>query len=392
MEWQYLQRVIPNIAHHFAPVEEAISETFLPALFQTDKATVASIRKLVALSVRFAGLGIPDPTASAPVCHDASRTCTSGLTQSLLEGKDLDVVVYAKRIRTARIQVKADRHAWGTKALETIQADASARDARRMTRAMETGGWLTTLPNHLNGTALSEEESRDSLRLRMGLTPLNLPPKCDGCRSHFTVDHALTCKKGGLILMRHNDVAAEWHELCARALTPSSVSDEPLIYSGRDRTAERSGGATIDPELRGDVGCHGFWKKATTTIFDVRITDTDAPAYRGQDPAMVLLGHEKRKKDKYNDACLARRRTFTPLVFSVDGMRGPEATAASKRLASLLATKWKRTYSDVCGFVRSRLSIALVRTTSLCLRGARDPTARRQTVSWESGTGLGLYR
>jgi hypothetical protein len=38
--------------------------------------------------------------------------------------------------------------------------------------------------------------------------------------------------------------------------------------------------------------------------------------------------------------------------------------------------KWKRTYSEVFGFVRSRLSITLVRTTSMCLRGSRDPTAR----------------
>ena len=148
----------------------------------------------------------------------------------------------------------------------------------------------------------------------------------------------------------------------------------------------------MDPDLRGDIGVHRFWKRGTATIFNVRITNTDAPTYRATDPTQVLLTHEKRKKEKYNQLCLDRRRHFTPLVFSVDGMRGAEATAASKKLAALLAAKWKRSYSDVCSFVRSRLSIALARSASQCLRGARDPTARATRPTWDSGTGLGLYQ
>ena len=64
-------------------------------------------------------------------------------------------------------------------------------------------------------------------------------------------------------------------------------------------------------------------------IFNIRITDTDAPMYRNRDPIKVLAAHEKEKKDKYLEDCLARRRHFTPLVFSIDGLRGVEATAAS---------------------------------------------------------------
>jgi hypothetical protein len=142
------------------------------------------------------------------------------------------------------------------------------------------------------------------------------------------------------------------------------------------------------PELRGDLAVHGFWTKGQTAIFD----DTDQPTYRKLEPSKVLLRHEKEKKNKYGDLCIARRRTFTPLVFSVDGLQGKEATAASKRLATCLASKWKRSYSEICGFVRSRLSIALVRSSSRCLRGDRNPTQRFQIPIWDSGTGLGLYR
>ena len=82
---------------------------------------------------------------------------------------------------------------------------------------------------------------------------------------------------------------------------------------------------------RGNVSVRGFWKRGATTIFDVRVTDTDAPSSRGTDPKKVLQRHENEKKDKYQAACAERRRHFTPLVFSVDGMRGAEATAASRR-------------------------------------------------------------
>jgi hypothetical protein len=142
------------------------------------------------------------------------------------------------------------------------------------------------------------------------------------------------------VLLRHNDVVAEWHHLCAQALSPSAVSDEPLIYSGWGGNAGAGApGTEPPPELR------------ATAICDVRVTDTDAPYHQGQDPHKILSKHEKEKKDKYVDACLARRRTFTPLMFSVDGLRGTEASAATKKLASRLSAKWKRAYSKVCGFV-----------------------------------------
>jgi hypothetical protein len=260
-----------------------------------------------------------------------------------------------------------------------------------MLRSRETGACLTALPTSLNGPELSEAEFRDNLRLRFGLTPIALPERCDGCDAKFTVAHALSCKKGGLVLLRHNDIAAEWHSLCASALTPSAVSDKPLILTGRDTPGAEGNGTEIPTDLRGDIAVHGFWRRGTTAIFDVPVTDTDAPSNRGLDPAKILKRHEKEKRDKYLDLCLARRRHFTPLVFSVDGMRGGEAQAASKRLASRLAAKWNRTYSEVCGFVRSRLSVALARSTSQCLRGTRDPDSR-PSYQWETGVGLGLYR
>ena len=69
-----------------------------------------------------------------------------------------------------------------------------------------------------------------------------------------------------------------------------------------------------------DVVARGFWGRGATTIFDVRIADTDAPTYRNWDPVKALVAHGKEKKDKYLKDCLARH--FTTLAFSIDCLRG----------------------------------------------------------------------
>ena len=84
---------------------------------------------------------------------------------------------------------------------------------------------------------------------------------------------------------------------------------------------------------------HGFWANGHQCIFDVRITDTDARSYRRKNPQKVIADQEKEKKDKYLNACLERRKDFTPLVYSVDGIAGKEAKGAEKRLSSYLTKK-----------------------------------------------------
>ena len=57
----------------------------------------------------------------------------------------------------------------------------------------------------------------------------------------------------------------------------------------------------------------------------------------------------------YVQACLERRRTFTPMSYSADRMPGAEALVAQNRLAALLSYKLKREYSEMWGFVRARI-------------------------------------
>ena len=147
-------------------------------------------------------------------------------------------------------------------------------------------------------------------------------------------------------------------------------------------------------DLRGDLLLRGFWGRGIDCIIDVRVTDNDAKSNISKDPAKVLDAHEKEKKRKYLKSCLEQRRHFTPFVVSTDGLIGKEAKTLLKKLSSLLADKWEKPYSVVCGYVNAQLSIAIVRATHHCLRGSRIPTSQMsdRRPQWEDKAGLGLFR
>ena len=244
-------------------------------------------------------------------------------------------------------------------------------------------------PLAVHGTTLEAEEFRDSLRLRYGIKPAGLPARCDGCGERFDVAHAMSCKRGGQVLARHDALKHEWRTLCGHALGRANVFDEPTLKTCQDvRAAGARAGQEPDKDLRGDVAAHGFWKAGCCAVFDVRVTDTDAPSQRGMEPEACLAHHEKAKKRTYLQHCLDRKRSFTPLVFSVDGLFSSECLAAVRRLAFLLAEKWSRKYSAVCGYVRARLQLALVRASGRCLRTERAPIWRTHQPRWENGDGL----
>ena len=63
------------------------------------------------------------------------------------------------------------------------------------------------------------------------------------------------------------------------------------------------------------------------------------------------------------------------MVYSADRIPGSEALSAQKRLAALLSYKLKREYSEMCGFVRAMMSLAIVRSNSLLLYGPHEQEA-----------------
>ena len=140
---------------------------------------------------------------------------------------------------------------------------------------------------------------------------------------------------------------------------PSCVTDEPRIHgvavSGEAPSTGGRGGrrrvtrgepyaeeSEVGADLCGDMGLLGFRPPCKMCVFDVHNVDTYAASYDGRRPDKILSQHKWRKKGKYPEACLERRRHFTPLVFSADGVMGEETKATTKQLAAALPNKWGR--------------------------------------------------
>ena len=191
-------------------------------------------------------------------------------------------------------------------------------------------GWLTVLPmsqDHFDPTA---QEFCDALALCYRKPLLNVPSNCDGCGSPFSLNHALICRKGGLIIQRHNEVRDAVGDFAA--LVWGRVVSEPVV---RD--------ASVDGEaLIADLGARGVWEPQAMVLFDIRVVNTDAKSYLSHSAVAVLALAEAEKKRKYCDACTERRATFTSFCFSVDGLFGDEAACFLKHLGRSLSVTWER--------------------------------------------------
>ena len=108
---------------------------------------------------------------------------------------------------------------------------AGGQERNRLHKAKRNGAWLSAVCHCLNGTELSWEEFQDNLRLIYGLMPQDIRATCDGWGKRFSIEHALSCLKGGLVMAGTDDAVKEWGTLGSHALVPSAIAYEPKINS-----------------------------------------------------------------------------------------------------------------------------------------------------------------
>ena len=159
-------------------------------------------------SVKQGGLKQRDPVVAAS-CHSQSSLEESSLpVKSLRAGGEVDSVEHQECTRRAgheaqKLRIKEE------KALFVAQMNAALKRVQKRLERIgsdKMGSWLTVAPERHSNTLLSVEEMQDNLHLRYGMWLVCLLDRCEGCGKGFSVDHALKCKKSGLVCIRHNDV------------------------------------------------------------------------------------------------------------------------------------------------------------------------------------------
>ena len=100
--WCYIQRTIDGIADLFQPLEDAICNSLIPSI--VGRKVNGLERDMLALPLRYGGLGIQNPTKTADREYQASKRITSQLTE-LIFNQDQDL---SKLDRSFISKTKAD--------------------------------------------------------------------------------------------------------------------------------------------------------------------------------------------------------------------------------------------------------------------------------------------
>ena len=112
-------------------------------------------------------------------------------------------------------------------------------------------------------------------------------------------------------------------------------------------------------------------------FFDIRVFHPNASNNHSTTTAAAYRKHETAKKREYAQRIReVEHGVFTPLVFSTTGGMGRETATFYKRLADKIASKEGKTFPTVMGWLRCRLSFAILRSAILCIRGSRSSRHR----------------
>ena len=189
--------------------------------------------------------------------------------------------------------------------IERIEQSLPAKSVRAVKLAEQKGAsnWLSTLPLEEQGFTLTKSEFRDALALRYAKDIRGLPSKCP-CGQTFNINHAMNCKRGGFVTMRHNNIRDFEANLLRKVCV--DVETEPQL---QPLDGENVIGLTGD-ESKPDVRARGIWRPGQNAFFDIRVTNTNSDSQVHLSPDKALHKHEQEQKAKIQSSHHERRTRY----------------------------------------------------------------------------------
>ena len=131
---------------------------------------------------------------------------TSQLTNAIYNQQSFLVIDEEKQTETMS-RVKHKKNEWYKELQNVIRKESSASVSKILDLASEKGAscWLTSLPLQRYGFVLNKRQFHDSICLRYNYST-KLAAKVCACGEPYSVNHCLTCKKGGYVTLRHNSL------------------------------------------------------------------------------------------------------------------------------------------------------------------------------------------
>ena len=358
-------RTIKDISDLIKPLDDVISNKFIPALFGTGIS--ASERELFALPIKEGGLGLRIWNKQSDDSYHTSKNVTLPLQKQMVK-QNTQLPLWEEVAKAKNIAINTMRDKIKSKTT-TITENQCTVMRRNLEQLSETGAssWLSAIPLKDQGFNLNKSEFNDAMCLRYDKSLKGLPSKCP-CSQSFSVTHAVNCHRGGFINSRHDNIrnleARLVKEVC------NDVQIEPPLQPVGGHTFHRS--ANVRDDARLDIQAKGFWREGQNAFFGIRVTNPDCASQRNKSLKSVLRNHEQEKKRCYNARVIeVEQGTLTPIVITVKGVMGPETNCYHKALAEKISKKTGERFSDITRLIRLKLSFLVLRASLQCLRGSR---------------------
>lgn len=375
-KFTYFQRTIENFEKYVEPIDKLLSEQLIPNLFGQDS-PLNDLRDIIGLNPGEGGLGIPSLSKEAEAQHKSSLFVTKPHVLSIIEQENI-LREKCPEGRTSEDLIRINR----TKKANTKKAEIARIDQNtpentktyvQQARDKGASSWLNALPIEDMKFTLNKDEFRDALRLRYNLKLDNLPTTCP-CGQRFNIIHALSCKKGGFVNERHDNIKNTLTTLLDKVCV--DVESEPhLIPITNETFHHRTANSTDDARL--DIKAKSFWQRGQTAFFDVRVTHVNSESQKNQETSKIFKSHEMAKKREYLQRVLdVENGAFTPLIFGTNGGLGEECAKFLSTLSAKISKKEDESYAHTITWIRTRLSFEILRSAIACVRGSRIPFRR----------------
>ena len=234
-------------------LEDKIKDKLLPTIIGRSYLS-DEMRKLYSLPAKLGGLGFQDPSAEAEFEYQNSIMATAQLTNAIynqLSHLDVDVE-YQRKIMSEIRKKRAKRN---EQFQFEIKDSTTEYKSKLIDLSSEKGAssWLTSVPLKEYGFRLNKQEFHDAIAMRYDFTINDVSKKC-ACGEDNTINHCLTCKKGGFIFIRHNAVRDTTHELLNEVC--KDVRLEPILQPVTGETLPP--GSNKTDGARADVSALSF--------------------------------------------------------------------------------------------------------------------------------------
>ncbi len=238
------------------PLEQTVRCHLIPKLTGRE-APNDTERQLFALLTRLGGLNLPDPAATAGEQFIMSKSITKPLVD-LIVAKNItypyDTLVEQMEEKII-VREKRGEHAKQSAIMVRDSLPQPQQLAMDLGSEKGASSWLSALPLEEHKFTLHKTAFRDAIALRYGWPPANTPSHCV-CGQTFSIQHALSCPRGGYPSIRHNEL----RDITASLLkeTCHDVATEPTLQPVTSETFEgtstnKQDGAHLD------VVVDGFW-------------------------------------------------------------------------------------------------------------------------------------